>query len=88
MPEKIQIVLHKKFLDSGDFTFSHFSSLRFAILFFCSREAVDLGFAYDRRDSVMVVICKVLCLKLRQVLPFALTLALTFGLTLILPKSL
>ena len=86
MPEKIQIVLHKKFLDSGDFIFSHFSSLCLAILFFCPREAVDLGFAYDRRDSVMVEICKVLCLKLKQVLPFVLTLA--FFLTLILPKSL
>ena len=84
MPEKIQIVLHKKFLDSGDFIFSHFSSLCLAILFFCPREAVDLGFAYDRRDSVMVEICKVLCLKLKQVLPFVLTLALTFCLTLIL----
>ena len=49
---------------------SHFSSLCLAILFFCSREAVDLGFAYDRRDSVMVEICKVLCLKLKQVLPW------------------
>ena len=57
-------------------------SLDFAFFFFtCQclliRAAVDLAFAYDRRDSVMAEICKVYCLELKKVLKMTLLFILT-----------
>ena len=59
----------KKFLDSGvNIAPLHLqdpSALSVTRTTF--RQAVEQGFAYDRTDSVMAEICKVWCLRLKQV---------------------
>ena len=67
--EEHQHVQAKRFLDSG-FNISLWICQPWSI---CSgppqlfRHAVEQGFAYDRTDSVMADICKVWCLRLKQV---------------------